>query len=478
MLPEAFLARMRALLGGDYPAFLAAYDERPVRALHTGAKMTKERLAGLLGEAVAPAPFAPDALYRRDTAPVGGDPLHHAGAYYMQEPSAMLPVLCAGILPGEWVLDLCAAPGGKSTQIANRIGDTGLLVSNEYVPNRCVTLAGNLERMGVRTAVVTRTDATTLAATYPGFFDAVVIDAPCSGEGMFRREPIAVSEWSPENVTMCAERQREILAAGADTVRPGGRLVYSTCTFSPEENEENVLWFLRARTDFVLEEVPPEVARMTVPGITPETSDLGREVGRLSRRAYPYVAPGEGQFMCRFRRRVDVPATVSAWGDGNRKAKKNAPREADVTPLTREEKAAFEAFLTSAGIDGALLPEPMQFKGGISLLSPDVPTPRDITYARGVNAGTVEKGRLCPEHFFFSAYGAYFARQVDLLPGDPRLGAYLRGETFPCGLADGWAVVTVAGAPLGGIKVVGGVAKNHYPKGLRDKCEKCRSSAQ
>lgn len=311
MLPEAFLTRMRNLLGGDFPAFLAAYDERPARALHIGRKMTADRLAALLGAAVAPTPFAADAFYRTDTAPVGGDPLHHAGAYYMQEPSAMLPVLCAGIQPGERVLDLCAAPGGKSTQIANRIGDGGLLVSNEYVPNRCVTLAGNLERMGVRSAVVTRTDAPTLAATYPGFFDAVVIDAPCSGEGMFRREEIAVTEWSPENVTMCAARQREILAAGADTVRPGGRLVYSTCTFSPEENEQNVLWFLCARPDFVLEEVPDAVQAVTVPGIVPEDSDTGREIARLSRRAYPHIAPGEGQFMCRLRRsEAAAPASV------------------------------------------------------------------------------------------------------------------------------------------------------------------------
>lgn len=481
MLPEAFLARMRELLGGDYPAFLAAYDERPARALHTGRKMTAERLGELLGAAVAPTPFAEDALYRTDTAPVGGDPLHHAGAYYMQEPSAMLPVLCAEIRAGERVLDLCAAPGGKSTQIANRIGDGGLLVSNEYVPNRCVTLAGNLERMGVRSAVVTRTDAPTLAATYPGFFDAVVIDAPCSGEGMFRREEIAVAEWSPENVAMCAARQREILLAGADTVRPGGRLVYSTCTFSPEENEQNVLWFLRARPDYVLEEVPDAVLSMTVSGIVPEDSDLGREVGSLSRRAYPHIAPGEGQFMCRFRRAEGAsPASVYDMNAnrGRDKSKGKLRTEPDTLPLSREERVAWGAFLAAAGIDGTRLPEPVVFKGSISLLAGAVPTPKSITYARGVNAGTVEKGRLCPAHFFFSAYGEYFERRLDLMPGDAALAAYLAGETFPCALADGWAVVTVAGAPVGGIKVVGGVAKNHYPKGLRDKCEKRRTSAQ
>ena len=467
MLPEAFLARMRALLGEEYPTFLAAYDKRPARALHTGRKMAPDRLAELLGTVIAPTPFAQDAFYRTDTQPVGGDPLHHAGAYYMQEPSAMLPVLCAGIRAGERVLDLCAAPGGKSTQIVNRIGDTGVLVANEYVPNRCVTLAGNLERMGVRTAVVTRTDAPTLAATYPAYFDAVVIDAPCSGEGMFRREELAVSEWSQENVAMCAVRQKEILMAGADTVRPGGRLIYSTCTFSPEENEENVLWFLRTRTDFVLEEVPGEVARMTAPGIAPEDSEIGREIARCTRRAYPHLAPGEGQFMCRFRRREGiVPQGTSA--SPVKKDRRDAGIS-DVTPLSRDEKKAWETFLAAAGIDAARLPDPIVFKGGISLLHAPVPTPRGITYARGVNAGKVEKGRLCPAHYLFSAYGDCFERRLELMPDDPKLLSYVRGETFPCGLSDGWAVVTVAGAPLGGIKVVEGVAKNHYPKGLRDK---------
>ena len=471
MLPEAFLVRMRELLGADYPAFLAAYDERPVRALHTGRKMSGERLSALLGTAVSPAPFAPDAFYRRDEAAVGGDPLHRAGAYYMQEPSAMLPVLCADIRAGERVLDVCAAPGGKSTQIANRIGDKGLLVSNEYVPSRCVILAGNLERMGVRGAVVTRTDAPTLAATYPALFDAVIMDVPCSGEGMFRREEIAVSEWSTENVLMCAQRQRQILLAGAETVRPGGRLIYSTCTFSPEENEKNVLWFLQTRPEFVLEEVPQEVASMTVPGIVPEDSEMGRAVGRFSRRAYPHTAPGEGQFMCRFRRKADAGvAAIDGRGQQKKERGKQKNRGVpDVTPLTQEERKAFDAFLTAAGIDGALLPEAVMFKGGISLLPVPVPTPPGITYARGVNAGTVEKGRLCPAHYFFSAYGEYFARRLDLMPDDPTLLSYLAGETFRCGLADGWAVVSVAGAPLGGIKVSQGVAKNHYPKGLRDK---------
>lgn len=464
MLPTAFLARMERLLGEAYPAFLAAYDAAPMRALHVGRKMAREQVEVLLGDRVARAPFAEDALYRLDSAPVGGDPLHHAGAYYMQEPSAMLPVLCAELARGERVLDLCAAPGGKSTQIANRIGDTGLLVSNEYVQGRCVTLAGNLERMGVRSAVVTHTDAATLAAVYPAYFDAVVIDAPCSGEGMFRRDAVAVSEWSPENVSACAARQRRIMADGAETVRPGGRLIYSTCTFSTEENEENVLWFLRTHPDFTAEAVPSEVAERTVSGVVAEDTPLGAEIARLARRAYPHMGAGEGQFMFRFRRASSEEMVAPAA----RISRKGERRE-DVRVLTREERQVWETFLHGAGIDADALPTPVIFKGGVSLLDASVRTPCEITYARGVLAGQIEKGRFCPAHFFFSAYGALFASRLALTAEDPRLAAYIRGETVPCDLADGWAVVTVEGAPLGGVKVVAGVAKNHYPKGLRDR---------
>ena len=468
-LPEAYLKRMERLLGEEYPAFLASYDAPPARGLHTGAKMPPERLAALLGDRVSPAPVAPDAFYFHGEESVGGNPLHHAGAFYMQEPSAMLPVLCAEIRAGERVLDLCAAPGGKSTQIANRVGERGLLVANEYVGNRCVILAGNLERMGVRESVVTNTDAAALARLYPAFFDTVLIDAPCSGEGMFRREAAAAAEWSPDNVTMCAARQREILSWGAETVRPGGCLIYSTCTFSPEENEENVLWFLRTHPAFSPEEVPEAVRRVTAPGLCPEDSALGRAIAGTARRAYPHLAPGEGQFMIRLRRAPDdggAPGTGAP--DAPRGKKKQREKDCGaLRPLTREEDEAFGKFLREAGISSDALPALRAFKGGISLLNADLPTPPDVTYARGVYAGTVEKGRLIPGHFFFSAYGSLFARRVELAPDDPRLFAYLRGETFPCALGDGWAVVTVAGAPLGGIKVSGGVAKNHYPKGLR-----------
>lgn len=468
-LPDTFLKRMEGLLGEAYPAFLASYDAPAARALHTGAKMQPARLAALLGERVSPAPIAPDAFYFHTSESVGGNPLHHAGAFYMQEPSAMLPVLCAQIRSGERVLDLCAAPGGKSTQIANRLGEGGLLVANEYVGNRCVILAGNLERMGIREGVVTNTDAATLARLYPAFFDTVLIDAPCSGEGLFRREPAAVAEWSQDNVVMCAARQREILDRGAETVRPGGCLVYSTCTFSPEENEENVLWFLRTHPAFIPEQSPEEVRRVTAPGLCPEDSALGRAIAGTARRAYPHLAPGEGQFMIRLRRASD-DTSVPAITEVPREKKKGHAREKEsdvLRPLTREEETVFGKFLRDVGISPDTLPTPCVFKGGISLLAADCPTPPEVTYARGVYAGTVEKGRLIPGHFFFSAYGSLFARRVELAPDDPRLLAYLRGETFPCTLDDGWAVVTVAGAPLGGIKVSGGVAKNHYPKGLR-----------
>ena len=460
VLPQPFLSRMERLLGEDYPRFLAAYDMPAARGLHAGlAKIASEDLAALLGDAVRPTPFAEDCFYYLAAGTVGGNPLHHAGAFYMQEPSAMLPVVCLEVEPEERVLDLCAAPGGKSTEIANRLAGRGVLVANEYVTSRSVILAGNLERMGVTNAVVTNADAETVAKTYPAFFDAVLVDAPCSGEGLFRREPAAVSEWSEESVRACAERQRQILDSASETVRPGGRLVYSTCTFSVEENEETVLYFLARHPDFSLEKVPESVEGVTVAAYAVSEEPLAKEVARYARRAYPHTAPGEGQFMAKFVRATGAPIPA--------RNKKKGRDAADAVPLTNEEEKAWKAFLTGAGIDPRTLPAPLRFKDGISLLAEDIPLVPKQTYARGVYAGTVEKGRLVPGHYLFSAYGKHFARKLELSPTDPRLGAYLRGETIPCDLPDGWAVVTVAGCPLGGIKVVSGTAKNHYPKGLR-----------
>ncbi len=457
--PDIFLSRMQELLGEEMPQFIGSASSEPTRSLHVNEhKITAERLASALNFSLAPIPYATDGFYLESEEHAGRHPLHHAGAFYMQEPSAMAPVACLPLRAGMRVLDVCAAPGGKSTQMANRIGTGGLLVSNEIVTSRAAVLAGNLERMGLTNSVVTNTDAATLATRYPSTFDAVVVDAPCSGEGMFRKDAGAVENWNLGNVTACATRQREILSQAVKTLRPGGYLLYATCTFSVEENEETLAWLLSTYPAFAPVPVSDEVVAVTRPAVRLGdcTTAVADAIHRCARRFYPHTGRGEGQFMAVLKLSEDADITPMP----------KKPKD-DTQPLSREEMHVWEDFCRGTFRADATLPSPRIFKGNITLLPFDLATGADVTYARGVRAGRVEKGRLIPEHWLFSAYGGQFSRTIDLSPEDPRTTAYLRGETFPCDLADGWACVMVAGCPLGGIKVTGGTAKNHYPKGLR-----------
>ena len=259
MLPEAFLERMKNQLGEEYEAFLESFQRPRAVAL---------RLNPLKGETpklpfvTATVPWEPMGYYYAPQARPGLHPYHEAGVYYLQEASAMAPVALLDPQPGERVLDLCAAPGGKSTQIAGRLLGKGLLVCNEINPSRAKILSRNIERLGVANALVTNEKPENLSRRLPGFFDRVLVDAPCSGEGMFRKEEAAVTDWSPETVEMCARRQAGILDRAAEMLRPGGRLVYSTCTFAPQEDEEAVQAFLIRHPEFVPEPV-------TAPWFTP-----------------------------------------------------------------------------------------------------------------------------------------------------------------------------------------------------------------
>ena len=234
----------------EFQAFLASYGQERLFSLRVNPlKCTRERFAALFAD-LCPVPWEPDGFYYPGEFRPGRLPLHEAGMYYIQEASAMVPARLCGARPGERVLDLCAAPGGKSTKLAADLGGRGLLVANEIHPERARVLSANLERMGVRNALVTNASPRELASRFPLFFDRIVVDAPCSGEGMFRKEEEALQHWSTENVRMCSERQREILEEAASMLRQGGRLVYSTCTFAPEENEGTILHFLEAHPDF------------------------------------------------------------------------------------------------------------------------------------------------------------------------------------------------------------------------------------
>ena len=307
IIPQEFIDRMKRYLGDEAESFLGSYFASPKKALRINTlkidKETEERLT----DGMQPVPWEKHGYYYMerdmyaedmDEVPAdeswrmapGRSSLHSAGAYYIQEPSAMAPVSMLDVRPGMCVLDLCAAPGGKSTQIASYLAGEGLLIANEPVRERAKILSQNIERMGIANAVVTNHDPAELARSFPAAFDRILVDAPCSGEGMFRKEEAALAQWSLENIDLCARRQREILEEAGAMLRPGGTLVYSTCTFATEENEETIRWFLEEHPSFSLVDIPG------LPGV--DMDGWGFAPGSLpgTLRLWPHRLRGEGHF--------------------------------------------------------------------------------------------------------------------------------------------------------------------------------------
>ncbi len=433
-LPNAFLERMKSLLGEEYPAFLAEYEKEPTRALYKAAEVdfdfTTEEISHLPGG------------YTFDLEKPGNHPLHHAGAFYVQDPSAMATVSAVPFHEGMRCLDLCASPGGKTVQMAHRMGKDGFLVSNEINPSRCKVLYGNVERMGFPNVQVTNADPKRIAAWYPAFFDLVTVDAPCSGEGMFRKYENAPSEWTEAAPAFCAARQKEILHYAGQTVAPGGYLLYATCTFSIEENEGTVRAFLEEYPDFALQELPARLQAVSAPGV-----DMP-----FARRFYPHKAAGEGQFV----------ALLKKADEGSRREAPAFPDAREMVPY--EELKVLQEFLESVMEKGGDL---TLCKYGKYLYAASMPVAKENVFCAGVTLGTVEKRRFVPHHQLFKCYGNRFLRKLELDIHDKRVMQYLSGAEIDCDLEDGWAVVTLQGLPLGGIKVSGGRGKNHYPKGLR-----------
>lgn len=428
MLPEIFLERMRRQLGEEYPAFLESL-ERP-RAVALRLNPLKGKLPQL-PFAQAQVPWEPMGYYYDPATRPGLHPYHEAGVYYLQEASAMAPVSLLDPQPGERICDLCAAPGGKSTQIAGRMNGEGLLLCNEINPKRAKILSRNIERMAVSNALVTNEHPQDLARRLPEFFDRVLIDAPCSGEGMFRKEEAAVTDWSVETVEMCARRQAEILDSGADLVRPGGRLVYSTCTFSREENEDTISAFLQRHPEFA-----PEA-------VAAPHFDAGENA---TYRMWPHKLLGEGHFAC-VMRKVGESQEVSPSSAGEK-----LPRE-------------WSAFAKELGISlprGKALtfgqelywtPEEMPPLAGLKVLRP------------GLALGVVKKDRFEPDHAL--ALWLKSCSRVENLPADSKaLDRYLRGDVIESS-AKGWCLITADGYSIGWGKGDGTRIKNHYPKGLR-----------
>lgn len=481
-LPIEFEKKMKAFLGDEWEEFLYSYDNNRFQALRFNTlkvgknKSVEEEIAGIMDKLCIPmdkkVTWANDAYYYDEEKRPGKHPYHEMGLYYIQEPSAMSAAALLAPKPGMRVLDLCAAPGGKSTQLATYLGDSGLLVSNEINTQRSRILSQNIERMGIKNAIVTNEDSFVLASHFPSFFNAIQVDAPCSGEGMFRKLPEAVEQWSVENVAICAARQKEILDNAAVMLKPGGVIVYSTCTFSREENEDVVEHFLESHSDFTLEEME---------------------------RFWPHKVDGEGHFVAKLVRRGSVNEfdadyevceencnKVEDTGlKDDRKTKKNKNnknrKNETKSALTKENMKLLSEFLDetvsedmAAWIKNARL---VMFGEQLYRL-PDMEVDiKGLKVQRaGLHIGEFKKQRFEPSHSLALALKQSEAKNVvKLTCDDPQTTGFFNGQSVM--LSDvqaaeckkGWALVCVDGYPAGWGKVNGAQVKNHYPKGLRNK---------
>ena len=448
-LPVEFQERMKTLLGSEYDDFLKSYDEKSVRAFRVNTdKISLEDFEKINPFPTERIPYVQNGFYF-DYDGIGNHPYHHAGMIYIQEPAAMVPVESIEIQPQWKVLDLCAAPGGKSSQIKNKLGEDGVLVSNEIVPSRCKILTGNMERMGFRNVVTTCMHPQKLQKVFPKTFDMIMVDAPCSGEGMFRKEEIAIDEWTPENVKMCAERQEEILDCAVKMLKDGGYIVYSTCTFSLEENEMTVDAFLQRHPDFDLLPVTQRVEENTVDGINFEGCNCKNF--DFTRRCYPHRTKGEGQFVAVLHNTAEDYSGKAVFITKTEKIDKTVADFLDDTLVTYNKNNV------------------LMYNGNPVYFTPDFSVAKGTAFSCGVTIGEIRKNYIQPHHQFFMAMGTDFKRRIELSADSDEIKKYLHGEEFETDCKNGWAVVMVDGCAVGGVKVSNGRAKNHYPKGLRTK---------
>lgn len=505
MFPEKFLKRMQDMLGQEYEDFVRSLEAERCQALRvnplkggrtgeTEGTVETERIgetevAGKLESyfKLTQVSWEKNGFYYTKEDQPGKHPLHEAGVYYIQEPSAMAVVPLLEVKPGEHVLDLCAAPGGKSTQIAGYLRGEGLLVSNEIHPARAKILSENMERLGVRNACVTNENSTSLSQKFPEYFNRILVDAPCSGEGMFRKNDIACEEWSEENVILCAKRQDEILDEAAKMLMPGGRLVYSTCTFAPAENEGTISRFLQRHPEFKL--IPIDKTAMGLPegkcDGRPEWADGKKELAdgktewadredlRYTLRLWPHIVKGEGHFAAVLQKEGQVSPGYRAVATGGTE-KGIAPKDPAIAAWREFWRETGRGGKTDRSSDTAFDEGVfLRFGDHLYLAPKDMPSLKGLKVLRpGLQLGTLKKDRFEPSHALALALKPEEVRHECrfLLSDDGQsenVSAYLKGQTFPMDGEKGWYLITADGFGIGWGKLAGGIMKNHYPKGLR-----------
>ena len=475
-LPAEFLCRMKKMLGESFRDFLAAADEKAVRGLHVNTlKMSPDKFESIANFRYDKIPYVYGG-YTFDFDGIGRSPLHHSGAVYVQEPAAMAVVESIDIKSDFNILDMCAAPGGKSLQAAAKNTD-GVIVSNEFVPGRAQILMQNIERLGARNSIVISCDSADVADFYPETFDITLVDAPCSGEGMMRKSEAAISDWSRENIALCAKRQRYILENAATTVKNGGYLLYSTCTYSLEENEMVVDGFLSLHPEFSLADIKPAVRAHSADGIEFEGCICG-ELCKC-RRFYAGINAGEGQFVALMRKRVSEIAKDNVNDNAKKDVSGRGRTFCKVKSLSgskrseeEQNKGAAHDFICENIRDFDFERYNLVVRPDGIYISPNFRIPEAGVISYGVKLGEVRNGRIIPHHRFFMAFGTDFMRKIDLADTDTFdekvAEKYIHGETVSFDGEDGFYAVMWHKATLGGGKVSGGVLKNYYPKGLRN----------
>ena len=463
-LPTNFTRKMESLLGTEYHEFIKSYEQAKTSALRVNSlKIDKQSFLSLSPFNLEPVPWSLDGFYYSPDDEPGKHPYHDAGLYYIQEPSAMAVAHLLDAQPGERILDLCAAPGGKSTHIAASMKNTGLLISNEIHPSRAKILSQNIERMGIKNAIVTNQTPSNLAKRFEGFFHRILVDAPCSGEGMFRKNPQACDEWSLDNVAMCATRQMDILDDAQKMLAPGGILVYSTCTFSPEENEQVIEKFLLKYRDFQLVESPmihPSFDSGRIQWTNNKEVHINRTI-----RLWPHKLRGEGHFIAIMKK------DHKGYIDDNQFSPKavSAEKVRKLIPTKEDMKYYLEFCEQHLNIT----PKDNLIKFGQQLYilpSINIPNLNGLRIVRpGLHLGALMKKRFEPSHALALFLEAKDVKQwISFDSFSPNIKAYLKGETISVSQDyKGWVLVMVDGYSLGWAKASNGTLKNHYPKGLR-----------
>ena len=438
-LPIDFTSRMNELLGSDYPEFENAFLNNPN---YVGVRVTRaDALPFTKNILTDKIPWCENGYYTEKSVISGNHPYHISGLLYFQEPSAMAPVSALPIEPDDYILDLCAAPGGKSTQAAEKLSSGGLLVANEIIPKRAEILAENIERLGISNAIVTNESPERLSKKFPGFFDKIIVDAPCSGEGMFRKEPQAIEEWSIAHTEACAVRQQNILDSAISMLRPGGYLVYSTCTFASVENEKNAEYILSNYPDMELAKIHLDGLS---DGITPPDCIYDM---KNTKRIFPHLAKGEGHFMALFRKKGSSEKYIYSFDNSK------AP----------EVYSDFEKSFLNKNLKGNFI----NYGEHLYYLNKTVNLDKIKVIRPGLYLGICKKGRFEPSHALALALSSKdFKNTLSLKSDSDELLKYLHGEVISCN-TNGWTVVLCDGFPIGWGKTSGGVFKNHFPKKYR-----------